>query len=232
MASSDPSLKYYLANRMIPAVRIPSKSKIVHFVRHAQGEHNVVGEVNHEEYKREDLEDAHLSELGRQQCQQLFERSSQNRTVDDAELLVVSPMRRTLQTAQLSFPHLVGNIPWIALESVREQTGQHPCDRRRPVVEHQSDHSHVDFESIENETDPFYHLYPDCREPVTVVADRGRDFFKWLAARPERVIIVVTHSAYLRVLLTHVAAAHSDFHESHFDNCEMRTYALDLSGLV
>ena len=217
---------------MIPAVKIHSKSKIVHFVRHAQGEHNVVGEVDHEEYKREDLEDAHLSELGRNQCQQLHELSMRDGIVDNAELLIVSPMRRTLQTAHLSFPHLVGKIPWIALESVREQTGQHPCDRRRPITEHQLDHNHVDFESIDSEADPFYYLYPDCREPQEIVAQRGKDFFQWLANRPERVIIVVTHSAYLRVLLTHVAAAHGNFHESHFDNCELRTYALDLSGIT
>ena len=49
------------------------------------------------------------------------------------ELLVVSPMTRTLQTASFSFPNLVDNCPWLAIEDIREASGFHPCDRRQTL---------------------------------------------------------------------------------------------------
>jgi broad specificity phosphatase PhoE len=214
---------------MFKAVAVHPLSKIVHFVRHAEGEHNVVGEVDNEEYKREDLEDAVLSNHGLNQCEELYQRCLQGGSVDDAELLIVSPMRRTLQTAQHSFPHLIGKIPWIAHEMAREQTGIHPCDRRRPISELREEFKMVNFDLVEDELDPLYFLHTESREPDHNVSARGLKLFEWLGSRPERVIIVVTHSAYLRVVLSNTTNLGQDeSHEPHFRNCEMRSFAMNL----
>jgi broad specificity phosphatase PhoE len=41
--------------------------QIIHFVRHGEGFHNVAGKNDYSQYKRWDLEDANLTELGWQQ---------------------------------------------------------------------------------------------------------------------------------------------------------------------
>lgn len=140
-------------------------------------------------------------------------------------------MRRTLQTASLSFPHLINKIPWIGFENIREQTGAHPCDRRRPISEHMINFPHVDFSLIADDEDQLYSRYPKEREPLTGVLDRARDFLSFLIQRPEKEIIVVSHSAYLRHLLQHLMEikGESESEYQNFKNCEMRTFVIDLS---
>ncbi len=41
--------------------------QVVHFVRHGEGFHNVAGKKDYSQYKRWDLEDAHLTEHGWEQ---------------------------------------------------------------------------------------------------------------------------------------------------------------------
>lgn len=193
--------------------------KKIHFIRHGHGKHNEVGETDKSQYLREDLIDAELTDLGIKQCNDLY--NINQILLSTAELLVVSPMRRTLQTAALSFPNLVNQIPWIALEHIREQTGLHPCDKRFPISHHQNNHSHVDFNEIQHDEDPLYDLY-ERREPDNDLDERAKQFLIWLESRKETEIIVVTHSAFLRGLFQRVLFPDKKFHS--FKNCEVRTY--------
>lgn len=198
-----------------------SNEKIIHFQRHATGWHNVYGEEKKEEYLREDLEDATLSDGGLSECAAV-----PNGSASAAQLLLVSPMRRTLQTASLSFPHLVGRVPWLALESLREVTGMHPCDRRLPIPEHAESHPHVDFSFIQDVHDPMYHKYTDAqtREPDEDVMLRCADFLTFLQAREESEIVVCTHSVYLRVLFNQMFTEQAPEHQAKYANCEIRSY--------
>jgi broad specificity phosphatase PhoE len=213
-------------NKKLKAARMHHKHKTIHFVRHAEGSHNVEGEVDYKCYLKEEHEDANLSELGNEQCRQFNIKSCDEGIGATAELLVVSPMRRTLQTAQRCFSHLQQAMPWVACELVREQTGLHPCDRRRTVTEYETDYPHIDFSQLDSNEDPLFFQYQG-REPDEIVAQRGRDFMEWLAKRPEREIIVVTHSAYLRHLLGSVLDL-EEGERTKFYNCEVRTYAISL----
>ena len=217
-------------------------SKIIHLVRHAQGVHNIAGEKDPAGYLLEENEDALLSSLGEEQCHSLENSTELTSFSQNASLLIVSPMRRTLQTATLSFPHLINKIPWIGYENVREQTGVHPCDRRRPISEHKIHYPHVDFSLVLDDEDQLYSRYPDCREPIEEVINRAHDFLLFLHSRSEREIVVVTHSAYLRHLLQHllVVVETSSSEENlqstssefqNFKNCEMRTFICDLSSI-
>jgi broad specificity phosphatase PhoE len=200
-----------------------SSTKVVHLVRHAQGEHNVAGEEDYSYYQDEAYADAALTDKGVKQCQSL----ASIHEITTAELLVVSPMTRTLQTATISFPSLVGKCPWLALESVREQSGFHPCDRRRPVSEYKTEFQHVDFGLVGDDEDPLYHLHAGEREPDMHVAERSSQFFAWLRQRPEKEIVVVTHSAFLRHTFSNVLDAEED-DNTQFANCELRSYVVDL----
>lgn len=203
-------------------------TKRIHFIRHAEGDHNVAGENNPLGYLRQDLVDAHLSKFGVQQCNDFATDPTKANIIKSAELLVVSPMNRTLQTASYCFPSLINRIPWVAVESLRETTGLHPCDKRLTITEHKESYKHVNFDEVADDADPLYHLYT-TREPRADVSRRCRDFLKWLQGRPEKDIIIVTHSAYLRQMLGDVLhVANSPDHNIRYKNCECRTYVVDL----
>ena len=197
--------------------------------RHAQGHHNVAGEKDYESYQKEEYEDALLTTLGEAQCEGLKSHRISDNFAKNPDLLVVSPMRRTLATASISFSDLIGSIPWVAHESLREQAGYHPCDRRRPISELRESYNNVDFSIIEHDKDPLYYHQPG-RETAEHVTQRAFDFFSWLNTRTEKEIIVVTHSAFLHSMFQSVVEtdllAEGD-RCGVFANCEMKSYRID-----
>ena len=155
-----------------------SNVKIIHFQRHAEGHHNVAGEANYADYELEAYEDATLSDKGFQQCR---EAASAYESLQP-QLCVVSMMRRCMETAKESFPHLVNKIKWLANEDVREQTGSHPCDRRLNTSVYRQYYPHVNFEDIkpEHEEDPLYWKYGnEIREPKGECLKRAKIFINW-----------------------------------------------------
>lgn len=199
-------------------------TKIIHFVRHAEGFHNVAGKQDPVfGYLREDMVDAKLTELGIKQCQQLSERSL--KAVKNAELLVASPLNRTLQTALYSFRHLLGKIPWVVVDEVREQTGLHPCDRRESITTKKAAFPQFDFSNVINDEDPLYDLYT-LREPHHKVAERAKKFLSWLKEREENEIIVVAHAGYLYLIMRDVFKFTDEESLEEFHNCELRTFVV------
>ncbi|MCL7041721.1 hypothetical protein MKW94_018644, partial [Papaver nudicaule] len=123
------------------------RTKTLHLVRHAQGVHNVEGEKDFSAYKSEDFFDAQLTPLGWQQVDNLHKHVHESGLAKKVELVIVSPMLRTLQTAVGSFgaggdadekdvtPLMVANAgnssrsaissvntpPFVAVELCREQ---------------------------------------------------------------------------------------------------------------
>ena len=197
--------------------------KTIHIVRHAEGFHNV-----NNDYKNIRNLDARLTEKGIQQCQSLAKQCEQQDNGDDdsgvlanllknTDLVVTSTMTRCIQTALYSFPQLVrkNSIPFLAHESLRE-TVNYACDVRRPLSQIKQEFSpRVDFSSsgIEEEEDGIWKFYldrvgPDFdghRESAELwrVAERGRTFWNWLASMTQaREVVVCTHSAYLRCILS------------------------------
>ncbi|CAD7698653.1 unnamed protein product [Ostreobium quekettii] len=139
------------------------------------------------------------------------------------DVVVVSPMTRTLETAvglfggdtvDVADGHKLlmraqseqegvrteqkaivaqSSVPFIAHEACREQTGLHPCDHRRTVSYYQHQFPSIDFSLVESDSDTLYD--PMSREPNYSVVDRV-----WTFLKPERHIAVVTHAAFLRIL--------------------------------
>jgi broad specificity phosphatase PhoE len=215
----------------INANRIGENHKIVHFVRHAEGYHNVAGREDPDQYLREDLQDAVLTENGVSQCQ-LLQEVYQNR-FKGAELIVVSPMNRTLQTASYVFSHFEDKVPWIALECIREQTGLRPCDRRSHISTYKEKYPFVSYDSIPTDRDLLYEKYGSRREPVEEVINRGREFIGWLKSRKEKEIIVVSHAAFLRNLFNEIVNERDSVSAvPQFENCELRSFLFELGSWV
>jgi len=76
-----------------------ANTKVIHLIRHAQGFHNVAGELDRANYKSPEYEDAHLTAMGWAQTEALQQHVAARKEQLGVELIVVSPMTRTLETA-------------------------------------------------------------------------------------------------------------------------------------
>lgn len=230
------------------------RCKTIHLVRHAQGIHNVAGEKDHDAYMSEDYFDAHLTPLGWQQADNLRKHVHSIGLPEKVELVIVSPLLRTMQTAVGVFggegysdgidvsPLMVENAgnstrpaisslncpPFIAVELCREHIGVHPCDRRRSISEYKPLFPAIDFSLIESDADVLW--APDVREKNEDVAARGMKFLNWLWTRKEKEIAVFSHSGWLYHTLSPFG---NDCHSSikteictHFKNCELRSVVI------
>jgi broad specificity phosphatase PhoE len=190
---------------------IPNNSqdvKIIHFQRHGQGYHNLLGDVWRElqvpidmdfrnvrenPFLRAEILDSPLTETGRQQC--VAQRAEAS--LLQPQLVVVSPLQRAIQTALLSFSHHRNDaIPWMAHEGCREELGLLVCNKRRALSEIQQDFPHIDFSFVDSEDDTLFH--DDRRETSVEKSERVYSFLvEYIRNRPETEIAVVTHSAWL-----------------------------------
>uniref|UniRef100_A0A0B7KGD0 Phosphoglycerate mutase n=1 Tax=Bionectria ochroleuca TaxID=29856 RepID=A0A0B7KGD0_BIOOC len=182
-------------------------------IRHAQALHNV-----NKEY---DIHDPPLTELGVEQCA-LLRQSLRDRFASlPLELgevaIIASPMRRTLQTAQLSLDWLVdrgikivANADWQditdllltnnVLTQSRSENSDKPCDTGSPISDVSAEFPSVDYGSL----DP---VYPDKTSAEATryahtrssILSRGKRGLADLYSRPEKIIFVVSHSGFLRV---------------------------------
>ena len=168
----------------------PRNKKVLHFVRHAEGHHNVAASPyprGSEGYLAALSEfqwfDARLSAQGESQCAELREAARGL----DYDLVLVSPLTRTLQTATLAFARSDGggedgggdatmqassggkgktsknqDVPWVAYEPIRERFGRNPCDNRRTLKELGAEFQHVDFSLVATDADPNPCSPDDC----------------------------------------------------------------------
>lgn len=232
------------------------RSKVIHIVRHGQGFHNVAGELDHANYMSWDYADASLTELGWQQSQALHQHLDATGIKAQVELVVVSPLLRTLQTAsgvwggatpeqdssseELLMVGGLGKAPhpaiaapkpplkFVANEWCREQHGVHPCDRRSSITFYKKHFPHVDFSEVGTDEDTWWS--ETKRETAQELFTRARTFIRWLLDRPESRIAVVSHSSFIFHMCHLFGAECSDVVRKEiqhgFRNCEMRSVVI------
>ncbi|KAI1170992.1 histidine phosphatase superfamily [Nemania sp. FL0916] len=164
-------------------------------IRHAQAEHNSTQDYS--------LRDPGLTELGWKQCAELRKGLMEDPLAQQAELIVVSPMRRTIQTA-------LATVDWLAEKGVKLQADAHwqentakPCDVGSAVATVADEFPGIDYSAV----DP---VWPDKTSRAgseyhytkTAIIARGQAALQKLHGRPEKVIIVVSHSGFLRLSVT------------------------------
>ncbi|KAL7623553.1 hypothetical protein AAE478_007236 [Parahypoxylon ruwenzoriense] len=141
-------------------------------IRHAQAQHNVSRDFS--------IPDPDLTEEGHKQCEDLRKSLIENPLAQQAELIIVSPLRRVVQTA-------LSSVDWLIEKG----------------VEIEADAGWQDFSKV----DP---VFPDKTSPVashyhftkTAILARAQASMKKLYERSEKVIIVVSHSAFLRLAVS------------------------------
>lgn len=146
--------------------------------------------------------DARLSKAALAQCAALAELTAR---LDSIELVVCSPLTRSLQTVTAGFADYVARgSPVVALEAVRELV-QTRADSRRPTSELASEFGHVSFSELSDEEDVLWDRLGGAAEGADAVAAdaleaRCAEAVRWLLARPEKEVVVVSHPALLHHL--------------------------------
>ncbi|KAJ7555405.1 hypothetical protein O6H91_05G036000 [Diphasiastrum complanatum] len=244
-----------LAQEMSTKVLDPSlyplhRCKIIHLVRHAQGYHNVAGELDQLAYISPEFFDATLTPLGWKQVDALRKHVADTKLKAGVELVVVSPLSRTMQTAvgvfggnnvvdgEITTPLMVEGVrenhpaisssasaPFVAVEWCREHMGVHPCDRRQSASIYKKLFPAIDFSELETDEDSWWKA--DVRESHEDIYSRCRALIKWLLNRSEKQIAIVSHSSFLAHLVSLFGddctpVIKNELHNG-YANCELRT---------
>jgi len=231
-------------------------SKILYIVRHGQALHNPRAEAakakgcSMEEFfelmRQDDVLDAELTPLGRDQAKRCFHsyfaadrfhHEKSTRRSPKVDLIVSSPLSRAIETANLVYPTTSSTpVPKICIEDFREVNGELLNGKRRSKTELLHLYPSWDFDMLETDDDV---LWTPEMEAFEAAAERGyRGLAFLLLKRPEERILLVSHGGILRYTmnqhpLVHLDDARSDDKrqngktiESRFDNCEVRKYQL------
>lgn len=179
--------------------------KVLYFVRHAEGIHNQAerefGTERWEaEYALSDAYlDADLTAFGRDDARSKGPPAleiERERGMPAIERVVVSPMARAIDTAQLFLDERFGPRPFVAIESCRETLGRHTCDKRSTRDTLALRFPVVDFSRIRSNEDELWS--PSHRETLEELKVRAHGFLLELAREiPQTHVAVVTHSGFI-----------------------------------
>ena len=199
---------------------------VVYLVRHAEARHNVeekrvvkqaslsgaTKEQADEARKAalwadESLRDARLSQEGAEQVGASalgIKKMLSDTHYGPPELVLVSPLRRTLQTATGLFG---GEVPVSAIEALREKRTGMACDERHSVLELQAEFPHIDFSEVANHIAEFPTI--EHGEDNAAVRRRALAFLDGLPALAAgcSTIAIVSHKGWLRELRAGLQAA-------------------------
>ncbi|KAL9250970.1 Phosphoglycerate mutase-like protein [Drosera capensis] len=211
------------------------RSKTIHLVRHAQGFHNVAGEKDHDAYLSYDYLDATLTPLGWEQVDNLRKYVRETGLFKKIELVITSPLRRTMQTAAGAF----GGGEYVNGIDVPPLMVENAGNSGRPAISSLNCPPFLANElcreqMIETDEDTLWR--EDVRETTEDVAARGLKFMTWLLTRKEKEIVVVSHSSFLFNTLNQFGndchpLVKSEF-STHFANCELRSVVIVDRGMI
>ncbi|CAJ1961402.1 unnamed protein product [Sphenostylis stenocarpa] len=179
-----------------PYVFTLHRCKTIHLVRHGQGIHNVEGDKNYDAYMKSEYFDAHITPLGWQEVNNLRKHVHDSGIMKRIDLVIVSPLLRTLQTAVGVFGGEGYTDSTDALPLMVENAGNSSC----AAISSLNCPSIVAVELcrerlIESNEDTWWKT--DVRETQEELAARGLKFMNWLGSRKEKEIAIVTHRAFL-----------------------------------
>ncbi|KAI0896922.1 phosphoglycerate mutase-like protein [Annulohypoxylon nitens] len=177
-------------------------------VRHGEALHNINNDWS--------LADPGLTPRGMDLTRRLqwqFERYF--RIIPGAEdcLIVVSPLKRTLETVKYGFQWLRDLGVRVEVRAEWQETSKNPCDIGSHPDKLKSEWPDLDFSTL----DPIYPQKTGLYESSEDAYQKRGDVAKrWLYDRPERCVIVVTHAGFIRRLVK----------GPKYDNLEFHTYNL------
>ncbi len=193
---------------------------LVHFVRHSQAYHNL-SIANHS------IHDPQLTAYGEEQCRTLQASFPKMRDID---LIVSSPLKRTLYTSLITF------YPWLQAKQIKvialpelQETSDLPCDTGSPICDLLKEFAGkpVDFSLVlpgwDSKKGKFAPTAP-------AIENRAADARAWLLQRPEKEVVVVSHGGFLQYLTSNWSASSdpsTKMQGTGWANAEWRTYTFN-----
>ncbi|EGP86592.1 unnamed protein product [Zymoseptoria tritici ST99CH_1A5] len=187
---------------------------IIHLVRHAEGYHNACdwGEKIHDPF---------LTDKGKGQCEELCRKFTQH---DEIDLLVASPLKRTIQTCQIVFAPVVERGQKILLMPLAEETSDEPMDTGSDEPTLREAYGDLIDTSLLKEH-PGWNSNSDAFTPDTPsLIDRAAKLREWLRKRPEKNIAVVSHGSFAHFIVGNIDHQGEQITRM-WDNAECRSYA-------
>lgn len=177
--------------------------KTLYLIRHGHSLHNeYFTRMGPKAFVLPEMKDSPLTDKGREQSRKLAETIH-----SDIELVLVSPLTRTLETAHNIFKDK--NIPIKCLECLREYPmGLHTCNIRSEASKLQKTFPEIDFSDISGK-DVFWKTDGESLEELNVRIENMKEYIRNL---PETKIAVVSHNSFIGQL--------KDKHISQLENNE------------
>ena len=178
-------------------------------IRHGRAFHNVLSDkIGEKAFSLKESFDAPLVEEGILQAKELGENSKQLKNID---IVFVSPLTRTLQTAENIFEKNQ-KVKIVALDKIKEfPQGIDICNKRRNRIELKEKFKKVDFSLLDSDSDQMWR--EDRYEKVDELKERIDEFKKFVMNENDNNIAIVSHNNFLKELL--------------FQNCDDETFILD-----
>ena len=183
-------------------------NKKIYLIRHAQSEANAAYDLANEV-----IYDAKITPLGKQQA--LMARDKLKNI--NFDLIVCSPLTRTLQTLSIIFSSQIHST--IILPFIREHLDNTSDTGRQPDIL-KKEFVNLNFDSLKN----FWwnnNIPIDFNiinyESIEDLDRRVFKFKKWINARPEKLIAVVSHGTFIS-RITNVFLSNCEFKIWHTDN--------------
>ena len=139
------------------------------------------------------MPDPDLTLYGEEQCHHLAQHFPYHKSI---ELLVASPLRRTIYTTLLGFePEIKRGLKIITLPEAQE-TSVNPCDTGSDVeaLKKEMADKPVDLSLV---TEGWNSKKGKWADDADAIEARAKETRKWLQARPEKEIVLVTHGGFL-----------------------------------
>lgn len=168
--------------------------QVLYCVRHGLAEHNILYEKYGVKAYFYNHIDTNLVTEGINQAKELGNHINKLPELDDLELIIVSPLKRTLETCQYIFKNT--NIPIIALEEIREfPCGIHTCNKRHNITVKKNEFKNINFDYIQDNDDILWKS--DRYETIIELDLRSKKFKDFLKTRKEKKIMVISHCCFL-----------------------------------
>ena len=167
-------------------------SKLLYCIRHGLAEHN----INYSKYGLSTFYDPNYvdTSLIPEGFQQAIELRNNWKQLNSIELVIVSPLKRTLQTAVELFKE--HPVPMISLECSREYPmGLQTCNKRSPRESLKSKYPHINFDDLQTNYDEMW--FPHREETIDELNLRIEKLKQFIIDRPETNIALIGHSSFI-----------------------------------